>query len=123
MTERFAGLDSVSLTGIRAFGRHGANPGEKNVPQPFDVDVFLTADLSAARRSDSLTDTVDYDALHRTIVGIVRERSFDLIERLAQELLDAIMQDDRVGSVTVKVAKPKLLAGATPAVSISAARP
>jgi dihydroneopterin aldolase len=123
MTPVPAASDGISLTGIRAYGRHGANLGEKDVPQPFDVDVHLTADLRAARRSDALADTLDYDSLHRRIVRIVRESSFDLIERLAQELLDAVFADERVSSATVTVAKPRLLQGATPTVSISSSRP
>ena len=115
-------LDTIELRGIRAFGHHGANPGEKVVAQPFDIDVSLELDLSAARRSDALADTLDYGALHATVVRVVRERSFDLIERLGAELLEAILADPRVQSASVRIAKPGLLAGATPAVTVRAAR-
>jgi dihydroneopterin aldolase len=115
-------LDTIELRGIRVFGRHGANPGEKDVPQPFDVDVWLDVDLGAARRSDALADTIDYDALHRRIVAIVRDRSYDLLERLGQDMLDAIFADPRIASASVQIAKPKLLAGATPVVTLRATR-
>jgi len=82
-------LDTIELRGIRAFGHHGANPGEKVVAQPFDIDVSLELDLSAARRSDALADTLDYGALHATVVRLVRERSYDLIERLGAAVLEA----------------------------------
>jgi dihydroneopterin aldolase len=114
--------DSISLTGIRAFGHHGADPGEKTVAQPFDIDVSLDIDLSAARTSDALGDTLDYSKLHAEIVRIVRERSYDLIERLGADLLDAMLADARVLHATVRIAKPHLLAGATPAVTLHAAR-
>jgi dihydroneopterin aldolase len=114
--------DTIALSGIRAYGRHGANPGEKDVPQPFDVDVSIDVDLSAARRSDALADTIDYGTLHRTIVGIVRERSFDLLERLGQEVLDALLADRRVVRARVRLAKPGLLAGATPSVTLAGDR-
>jgi dihydroneopterin aldolase len=114
--------DSIELRGIRAFGHHGADPGEKVVAQPFDIDVTLEMDLSAARRSDALADTFDYSVLHTTIVRIVRERSYDLIERLGADLLDAILADPRVQRASVRIAKPELLAGATPAVTVHAAR-
>jgi dihydroneopterin aldolase len=117
-----AGLDRIELTGIRVFGRHGANPGEKDVPQPFDIDVVLDVDLDSARRSDALAETIDYDRLHRLLTGIVRDRSFDLLERLAQEMIDAIMTDTRVMAASVRIAKPQLLAGATPAVTVRATR-
>jgi dihydroneopterin aldolase len=114
--------DTIELRRIRAFGRHGANPGEKDVPQPLDVDVTLEVDLTAARRSDALGDTIDYAKLHATIVRIVGGRSFDLLERLGQELLDAILADARVAGASVRIAKPGLLAGATPAVTLRGVR-
>jgi dihydroneopterin aldolase len=114
--------DTIELRGIRAFGHHGVDPGEKVVAQPFDIDVTLEMDLSAARRSDALADTLDYSMLHATIVRIVGDRSYDLIERLGADLLDAILADPRVQRASVRIAKPELLAGATPAVIVHAVR-
>jgi dihydroneopterin aldolase len=115
-------LDLIELRGIRAFGHHGANPGEKLVAQPFDIDVSLELDLSAARASDALADTLDYATLHATVVKLVRERSHNLLERLGADLLEAILADPRVQRASVRIAKPALLAGATPAVTVRAAR-
>jgi dihydroneopterin aldolase len=114
--------DRIEIAGIRAFGRHGANAGEKDVPQPFDIDVTLELDLGPARRSDALSDTLDYATLHATVVRIVRERSYDLLERLGADLLEALLADARVRRASVRIAKPHLLAGATPAVVVHAAR-
>jgi 7,8-dihydroneopterin aldolase/epimerase/oxygenase len=115
-------MDKIELRGIRAFGHHGADPGEKIVAQPFDIDVTLELDLTAARASDALADTLDYSMLHATIVRLVRERSFNLIERLGADLLDAVLADRRVLRASVRIAKPELLGGATPAVTLHAAR-
>ncbi|GAC1537664.1 MAG: dihydroneopterin aldolase [Candidatus Velthaea sp.] len=114
--------DSIALHGIRVFGRHGANPGERDVPQPFDIDVTLDVDLSAARTSDALADTIDYDALHKHIVRIVTTTSYQLLERLGADLLAAIFTDARVVRAEVTIGKPKLLAGATPAVTLRSMR-
>ena len=115
-------MDTIELRGIRAFGHHGADPGEKLVAQPFDIDVTLELDLSAARHSDDLADTLDYSTLHATIVRVVKERSYDLIERLGADVLAAILADARVQQASVRIAKHGLLAGATPAVTVRAAR-
>lgn len=120
--ERRSNLDKIEITGICAFGHHGANPGEKLVAQPFDIDVSLELDLAAARASDALADTLDYAAVHATVVRLVRERSYDLLERLGADLLDAMLADPRVQRANVRIAKPGLLAGATPAVTVRAAR-
>jgi dihydroneopterin aldolase len=114
--------DRIELRGIRAYGRHGANPGERDHPQAFDLDLALEVDLSAARRSDRLADTLDYAALHGAILGLVRERSYALLERLGDEILAEIMHDPRVASAALTIAKPGLLGGATPAVTLRSTR-
>ncbi len=114
--------DTIALRGIRAFGRHGANAGEKDVPQPFDVDVALEIDLGSARRSDLLAETVDYAALHAAIVDIIASTSYELLERIGQDVLDRIFRDPRVTRAEVSIAKPRFLSGATPVVTLRQAR-
>ena len=114
--------DTIELRGIRAFGRHGADAGEKDVPQPFDVDVLLDVDLAAARRSDALAETIDYAALHAAIVEVVATTSYALLERIGQDVLDRILSDPRVTRAEVRIGKPRILAGATPVVTLRQAR-
>jgi dihydroneopterin aldolase len=110
--------DRIAVRGIRVFGRHGANPGEQDVLQPFDVDVELEVDLERGSHTDDLADTLDYREVHRVVVEVVGKEHFALLERLAQELARQIMHDERVISATVTVAKPGILAGATPSVTL-----
>ena len=115
-------IDTIALRGIRAYGKHGANPGERDFQQPFDLDLELDVDLGAARASDALDDTIDYAALHARIVRAVSTRSFALLERLGQTILDDVMRDGRVVTARLSIAKPRLLAGATPSVLLRADR-
>lgn len=110
--------DTIGLRAIRAHGKHGANPGERDRLQPFDIDVELEIDLRAARASDELDDTLDYAALHERVVRLVRERSYRLLERLGDEIVRDIMRDERVAAVRLTIAKPALLDGATPSVTL-----
>jgi dihydroneopterin aldolase len=114
--------DRISLHGIRAYGRHGAVPGEREMAQPLDIDLEVELDLSRPRASDALADTLDYSEVHETVTGIVRDRSFALLERLGDELIRAILADQRVRSVSVTISKPNLLSGATPAVTVRGER-
>jgi 7,8-dihydroneopterin aldolase/epimerase/oxygenase len=113
---------TIRVTGMHFVGRHGANPGEKDRPQPIDVDVEVTADVTAAIASDALADAVDYDSIVQTCRRIVTQRSFTLLEALAAACADAIMADTRVQSARVRVRKPALLDGATPEVELSRTR-
>jgi dihydroneopterin aldolase len=114
--------DTIALRGIRAYGKHGANPGERDFVQPFDLEIELDVDLSAARASDALPDTIDYADLHARIVRSVRTRSFALLERLGATILDDVMGDARIAAARLSIAKPRLLAGSTPTVILRADR-
>jgi dihydroneopterin aldolase len=115
-------LARIALRNVRALGRHGADPGERDREQPFDIDVVVEVDASAAELSDDMTDTLDYAALHRRLVTIVGSTSFALLERLARVLLDAVFEDRRVRFARLTIAKPEILAGATPAVTVERRR-
>jgi dihydroneopterin aldolase/2-amino-4-hydroxy-6-hydroxymethyldihydropteridine diphosphokinase len=111
-------MDRISLRGVRAYGRHGANPGERDRAQPFDIDVVAEIDLRTAGASDALDDTLDYDALYRRILTAVETTSYALLERLAVDVLDAVFADHRVVRAEVSIGKPGLLDGATPSISL-----
>lgn len=111
-------MDRITLRGIRAMGRHGANPGEREREQPLDIDLALEIDLSAAQASDELADTLDYALLHRRLVDLISTTSYALLERLAGDLLEAVFEDARVVRAEVTIAKPGILDGATPGVTL-----
>lgn len=116
-------MDVIAIRDIRAYGRHGANPGERDTEQPFDIDLHVELDLSAASQTDELAATVNYATLHERIVAIVREHSFVLLERLAAEVLQAVFRDPRIARATVQICKPKLLEGATPCIQLARENP
>jgi dihydroneopterin aldolase len=114
--------DTIEVRGIRAWGHHGANPGEQDVAQPFDIDLAFELDLSAARASDALADTVSYADVHARVVQLVTRERFALLERLGDAILDALMADPRIARASVSIAKPRLIDGATPVVTLSRER-
>ena len=97
--------DRIELTGLRVLGVHGVLPEEQVRAQPFEVDVAVEADLRAAGRSDDLGDTLDYGALTETVAKVVSGEHFALLERLAERIAEAVLDDGRITSVTVTVRK------------------
>ena len=93
-----AGSDRIQLRGLRFLGAHGALPGEERQAQPFEVDLDIYGDLSAAGRSDSLADTVDYGALCEASRAVVEGPHVALLERLAERLAEEVF---RVGGPLV----------------------
>lgn len=115
--------DFVRIRGMRFWGKHGADPGERDRAQPIDLDVELAVDTTAAAASDDVADAVDYCQIHGKVERIVTQRCFALLETMAEACLMAILEDRRVRSATVWVRKPRLLDGATPEVQMTRHQP
>jgi dihydroneopterin aldolase len=90
------------LSGIRASGRHGARPGEKDEPQPFVIDLDLTVEVA----EDRIEATADYRAITERVRAVVEGESFDLIEMLADRIAREVLRMDRLVGVTAVVHKP-----------------
>lgn len=90
------------LTGITASGRHGANPGEKDLPQDFVVDLDVEVEVF----SDDIGATADYRRLVQTARDIVAGESLDLLESLAAAVAQAVSGLPRVVRATAIVHKP-----------------
>ena len=90
------------LTGIRAEGRHGARPGEKDEPQPFVVDLDLEVEVG----EDEIDGTADYRRVSERVREVVEQGSFDLIESMAEAIATACLGFERVLRVRIVVHKP-----------------
>jgi dihydroneopterin aldolase len=117
--------DIIEIRGLRVLGTHGVLDEERRRAQPFEVDIDVEADLAAAGRSDDLEDTIDYGWVSAQAAAVVGGRHSELIERVAQEIADAVLADARISGVTVVVRKlrpPVPLDVATTAVRITRRR-
>lgn len=97
--------DRIELRGLRLVGVHGFLPHEQERAQPFEVDIDVDADLSAAAGSDELSDTLDYGALAAAAAKVVTGEQWKLLERMAARIAEELSRDGRVRSVSVTVRK------------------
>lgn len=97
--------DHIELRGLRASGICGVLPEEQERPQPLEVDVVIEADLGPASASDDLGDTVDYSGVVAAVEQIVISERFQLLERLAGRIADAVLEIPGTDVVTVSVRK------------------
>ncbi|MEB3282531.1 MAG: dihydroneopterin aldolase [Lyngbya sp.] len=99
-------MDAIQIRQIRGYGYTGYLPEEQKLGQWFEVDLTLWLDLTKAGESDAIEDTLDY----RQAIAIVEERiktcKFALVERLASEIAQALLQQPRVQQVRVQLTKP-----------------
>jgi dihydroneopterin aldolase len=106
-SEKNAEEDRILLEGMVFHGHHGTLPAERELGQPFVVEIELRLDLRPAGLSDDLTQTVDYGGVHRRAREIVEGAPVNLVETVAERIAAAVLEDHpAVEAVRVKVAKP-----------------
>lgn len=98
--------DRIELRGLTVRGNHGVFDYERRDGQDFIVDLTVWVDLVVAAASDDLADTLDYGVLAQRAAAIVAGPPRQLIEAVAGEIADDVMQDARVHAVEVVVHKP-----------------
>lgn len=98
--------DQITLTGLRAFGRHGVFDFERERGQDFVIDLTLHLSTTRAAQTDDVADTVHYGELAERVVAIVGGEPVNLIETLAERIAADVLSDERVRLVAVTVHKP-----------------
>ena len=99
-------MDKIILKGIRFHGYHGVAKAERQLGQKYEVDAELMYDLSAAGKTDDLAHTIDYAQVVLLIIEIGTQRSFQLIEALAETIAGAIL--DQFPTEAVRIIAKKL---------------
>jgi dihydroneopterin aldolase len=97
--------DKIILKGIRFHGYHGTSESERQMGQKYEVDAELICSLAAAGCTDGLERTVDYAEVVDLIVGTGTEKSFHLIEALAERSASRILNRFAVDEVRLTVKK------------------
>ena len=99
-------LDTVRIERLELDCIIGINSWERLTRQRITIDISLDADLSAAGKSDSLTETIDYRTIAKTVTREVEESSFGLVEALARRIAEICLEHPRVEFAEVTVRKP-----------------
>ncbi len=100
-------MDEIRIVDLEVFAFHGVFPEENALGQKFLVSIGMRGDFSRACKSDALEDSVDYGAVCKTADSVLRSKTFNLIERAAQEVADAVLEGfPLVLEVDVELKKP-----------------
>lgn len=101
-------MDKIIIKNLKLFCYHGVNPEEKEDGQNFVFDIVASVDLSAPCESDNVDDTVSYAKMIKTIRRVSLSQKDDLIERVAQRIIDALFEEyDKIQALKVTVKKPE----------------
>jgi|AP12_2_1047962.scaffolds.fasta_scaffold18972_2 7,8-dihydroneopterin aldolase/epimerase/oxygenase len=99
--------DCIFLRGMEFAGRHGVSDEERSEAQVIELDVELQLDLRQAGLSDDLAQTVDYAEVFELCRAIVEERSFRLLEGMAEQIAAGVLERFHSAErVVITVRKP-----------------
>ena len=100
-------MDSIIIQGLEVFAHHGVLPEEKRDGQYFYLDITLGLPLDRAAASDALEDTVNYDEVCRIAYDTMTAQCYDLIERAAGAVCDALFAAfPTVQTIDITLRKP-----------------
>lgn len=99
--------DQIYLHRMEFEGRHGVSEEERADVQMIELDVELSLDLRAAGTSDDLAQTVDYGEVFAICRVQAEQRSYHLLEALAEAVAaDILARFAAVERVVVRAQKP-----------------
>jgi len=105
------GGDWLVLEGMQFFGHHGDVPAERELGSRVYVDVRVRTDTALPGRSDDLSDALDYVRCYARVRSVVEDEHFNLLEAIAENIADALLEEPRAMAVRVRVAKEPPLPG------------
>jgi len=98
-------MDIVRIADLEVAYRVGVTEEEKAKPQRLLVSVDMCQSLDRAVATDKLEDTVDYGKVCRWLMSFGEEKSWNLIEKLAGEICEQLLQRFQLRRVRVEVKK------------------
>ncbi len=99
-------MDVIRLKNMVFYGYHGLIDSEKDLGGKFEVDLELFRPLKKAGRTDDLQNTLDYEAIFRTVEECTKTNKFYLIEALADSIAKLLLNKYDLAKVIVRVRKP-----------------
>ncbi len=104
-------MDHLHIEMLSVNTHIGVHAWEQKILQRLLIDIAIPMDFSSC--DDELSQTLDYEKLCTTVTHHVEKHSFQLIERVANEVALLIKQSFQFSQpVTVTVSKPQAIKNA-----------
>ncbi len=100
-------MDCIKICNLETFGKHGVFEEENKLGQKFLVSVDLYLSTREAGNDDALINSVHYGEVCHFINDFMKERTYQLIEAVAENLArEILLKYKRVEKVAIEVKKP-----------------
>ncbi len=97
--------DRIILDGIEVMACVGVPDEERARPQRLEISIVLHLDLSQAGHNDDLGMSINYETVCNKTRAVVEQRPRRLIETVAEDVAQALLDAFRVENIEVEVRK------------------
>lgn len=101
----------IKIKNLRLKTILGIYAWEEKIDREIIINAEITTDQLNALKSDDITDTIDYDSIIARIKNLISKKRFKLIEKMAAELMNEIMQDHRIKKCKLEIDKVGVVEG------------
>ncbi len=100
-------MDQIKIENLEIFCNHGVLEEENRLGQKFLVSLVMYLDTKKAGMNDDFNCTVDYSEICHFIYAFMQEKTFSILEAVAENLCTAILRHyGLVQAVELEVKKP-----------------
>jgi dihydroneopterin aldolase len=100
-------MDTIFIESLRVDALIGVYAHERGAVQPLLFDIRLGYDTRVPAASDDVADAVDYAAVCEWVRAFVAGRRPQLLEALAEALVEELLRLRGVRSVWLRIRKPE----------------
>ena len=98
-------MGKIAIVDLEVFYRVGVPDSERAQPQRLLLTIEMESDFAAAAKSDGIADTIDYFAVTQRLLKFGDGREWKLIEKLASDLAEVVLNEFEPKSVSVELKK------------------
>jgi FolB domain-containing protein len=98
-------MSKITIVDLELYFHVGVPDEERAQPQRLLVTIDMTYDFSSAAVTDRVTKTIDYAEVAQKVTKLGEGRNWKLIEKVATDIADLVLNEFHPEAVTVLVKK------------------
>ncbi len=90
----------------------GIHNHEKINKQKIVFNIIIDVNQNVLPSENNLLSVVDYEKITNKLENLAKNKSYNFLESLAEDSFKEIFEDNRIGSVKIKIEKPDAITNA-----------
>lgn len=106
-------MDIVYIEGMQVETVIGIYDWEREIKQTVCLDLQMGTDIRQAASTEDIDNCVSYQTVSERLISFIEESEFQLVETMAEEIAQIVLDEFDVRWVKLKLGKPGAVPAAT----------